>query len=64
MSINPGAVKYASGKKVDDEVIAEGFSSIFEMTKEEVFIAATEEQINQIISKELQKWLEWCVSGK
>ena len=27
-------------------------------------IAHTEEQIDQIISKELQKWLEWCVSGK
>jgi hypothetical protein len=27
-------------------------------------IAHTEEQIERIISKELQKWLEWCVSGK
>ena len=27
-------------------------------------IAYTEEQVKQIISKELQKWLEWCVDGK
>ena len=27
-------------------------------------IAEIEEQLDKIISKELQKWLEWCVSGK
>ena len=27
-------------------------------------IAEIEEQLDKLISKELQKWLEWCVSGK
>ena len=27
-------------------------------------IAEVEEKLDKIISKELQKWLEWCVSGK
>jgi hypothetical protein len=27
-------------------------------------VVEVDEQLEQIVSKELQKWLEWCVSGK
>ncbi len=65
VSINPGAVKYASGKKVDDEVIAEGFSSIFEMTKEEVLekldtkssVVVMQKKVDTEKVKELKKWM-------
>lgn len=36
VSINPGKVLYSNNKKVENEVIAEGFSSIFEITYEEM----------------------------
>ena len=66
VSINPGAVKYASGKKVDDEVIAEGFSNIFEMTKEEVLekldtkssVVVMQKKVDTEKIKELKKWME------
>lgn len=54
VSINPKSIKYSNGKKVDKELLAEGFSTIFEdLTYEDVLEKVSSTSAVEIIAKKV-----------
>lgn len=69
ISVNPGMIKYSNNKKVEAEVIAEGFSEIFDMTYEDVLKKLDTKSTVVIMQKKVdtekvEKLKEWMVSKK
>lgn len=66
ISINPGMVKYSSGKKVDDKTIAKGFSEIFDITYEEMIkkldtkssVVIVQKKVDTEKVEKLEKWMK------
>ena len=65
ISLNPGRVVYSNSKKVDNEVIAEGLSNIFNITYEELMeklesgksVITIEKKVEKSKVDELKKWM-------
>ena len=66
ISLNPGKVKYSNNKKVEDEVIAEGFSEIFDITYEEMIkkldtnssVVVIQRKVDTEKVEKLEKWMK------
>lgn len=65
VSINPGKVLYSNNKKVEDKVIAEGFSNIFDITYDEMLkkldttnsVVVIQKKVELSKIEELKKWM-------
>ena len=66
ISINPGKVKYSSGKSVENEVLAQKFSEVFELNYEETLEKINSDSSVVVIAKKvdadkvntLKTWME------
>lgn len=66
ISINPGKITYSNSKQVENEVIAEGLSSMFNITYEEVIeglnsgrsVVIIEKKVEKEKVDELRKWMK------
>lgn len=66
VSINPGNVLYGSGKKVPNDVLIEGFSKYFSLTKEDAktkvesksSVSVIDKKVEKSIIDEFKKWIE------
>lgn len=65
ISLNPGKVVYANSKKVENEVVAEGISNIFNVTYDEMIeklesgksVVVIEKKVETQKVEELKKWM-------
>lgn len=55
ISLNPGKVTYSNGKAVDEEIIAEGISNIFDITYEEIMEELQKDKSVIVIEKKVKK---------
>lgn len=66
VSFNPGKIKYASGKKVENEIIAQKFSELFGLTEEEIIqklnssssVVVIARKVEKDIVDNLKQWME------
>ena len=65
VSLNPGKVQYSNGKQVDNKVIAEGLSEIFDISYEEMLdkinskssVVVVQKKVESDKIEKLQKWM-------
>ena len=55
ISLNPGKITYSNNNDVPDEVVAEGISSIFDMTYEEVLKELNSDKSVVVVEKKVEK---------
>ncbi len=55
ISLNPGKVKYANSKLVDDEIIAKGISEIFDITYDELIEELKKDKSVIVIERKVEK---------
>lgn len=65
VSFNPGEVKYGNGKEVEEDILAEKFSELFEITYEEALskvhsessVVVIARKVDKTIVEQLQSWM-------